>query len=77
MRRRDQTARPLRVEHYSSVVNRPEEIRRDLDRFLDFYNLKRSYQGYRLKRRTPAQALCEALGRKRLPPVVPKGHSEA
>jgi transposase InsO family protein len=50
----------------------PEEIQRDLDTFLEFYNLKRSHQGYRLKGRTPAQALREALGRKRLPPVVPK-----
>ena len=49
-----------------------EEIQRDLDRFLAFYNLKRSHQGYRLKGRTPAQALREALGRKRLPPFVPK-----
>lgn len=27
--------------------------------FLEFYNLKRSHQGYRLKGRTPAQALRE------------------
>ncbi len=50
----------------------PEEIQRDLDKFLAFYNLKRSHQGYRLKGRTPAQALREALGRKKLPPIVPK-----
>lgn len=50
----------------------PEEIQRDLDKFLEFYNLKRSHQGYRLKGRTPAQALREALGRKKLPPIVPK-----
>lgn len=54
----------------------PEEIQRDLDTFLDFYNLKRSHQGYRLKGRTPAQALREALGRKRLPPIVPKTDNE-
>jgi len=48
----------------------PEEIQRDLDRFLDDYNLERSHQGYRLRGRTPAQALCEALGLTldRLPP---------
>ena len=40
----------------------PEEIQRDLDRFLEYYNLERSHQGYRLKGRTPAQALREALG---------------
>ena len=54
----------------------PEEIQRDLDKFLVFYNLKRSHQGYRLKGRTPAQALCEALGRKRLPPIVPKEETQ-
>ena len=54
----------------------PEEIQRDLDRFLEFYNLKRSHQGYRLKGRTPAQALREALGRKKLPSIVPKEDTE-
>ena len=54
----------------------PEEIQRDLDQYLSCYNLKRSYQGYRLKGRTPAQALREALGRKRLPPIVPKENRE-
>ena len=49
----------------------PEEIQRDLDRFLAYYNLERSHQGYRLKGRTPAQALREALGIEQLPPVVP------
>jgi transposase InsO family protein len=45
-----------------------EEIQRDLDRFLEYYNLQRSHQGYRLKGRTPAQALREALGVEELPP---------
>lgn len=49
----------------------PEEIQCDLDRFLDYYNLERSHQGYRLKGRTPAQALREALGIDDLPPFVP------
>jgi transposase InsO family protein len=44
-----------------------EEIQRDLDRFLDYYNVQRTHQGYRLKGRTPAQALCEALGLEELP----------
>jgi len=44
------------------------EIQRDLDRFLAYYNLERSHQGYRLKGRTPAQALREALGVAELPP---------
>lgn len=45
------------------------EIQRDLDRFLEYYNLQRSHQGYRLMGRTPAQALQEALGIDRLPPI--------
>ena len=44
-----------------------EEIQRDLDRFLTYYNLERSHQGYRLNGRTPAQALREALGYEELP----------
>jgi transposase InsO family protein len=50
----------------------PGEIQRDLDRFLDYYNLQRSHQGYRLRGRTPAQALCEALGLSldQLPPFL-------
>ena len=48
----------------------PEEIQRDLDRFLEYYNLHRSHQGYRLQGRTPAQALCEALGIEELPTTL-------
>jgi transposase InsO family protein len=47
-----------------------DEIQRDLDQFLEYYNLRRSHQGYRLAGRTPAQALQEALGITELPPVV-------
>jgi len=39
-----------------------EEIQRDLDQFLAYYNVDRTHQGYRLKGKTPVQALCEALG---------------
>ena len=45
------------------------EIQRDLDVFMEKYNLRRSHQGYRLKGRTPAQALREALGIDDLPPL--------
>ena len=34
----------------------PAEIQRDLDRFIAYYNLERSHQGYRPRGRTPAQA---------------------
>lgn len=44
-----------------------DEIQRDLDEFMAYYNLERSHQGYRLNGRTPSQALREALGIKKLP----------
>ena len=61
----------FRVKGREKWYETPEEIQRDLDEYLAYYNLKRSHQGYRLKGRTPAQALREALGKKKLPPVVP------
>ena len=48
-----------------------DEIQRDLDRFLRYYNLERSHQGYRLKGKTPVQALKEALGIDNIPDIVP------
>ena len=39
----------------------PGQIQRDLDRCLAYHSLKRSQQGYRLKRRISAQAFHEAL----------------
>ena len=62
----------FRVEGRKTWYLTPEEIQRDLDRFLAYYNLERSHQGYRLRGRTPAQALREALGVEVLPPVVPE-----
>jgi transposase InsO family protein len=55
-----------RTEWYVS----PAEIQRDLDNYLEEYNLRRTHQGYRLQGRTPAQALREALGVEELPPFV-------
>ena len=48
-----------------------DEIQRDLDRFLRYYNLERSHQGYRLKGRTPAQALMDALAVTEIPHIIP------
>jgi len=62
----------FRVEGRKTWYLEPAEIQRDLDRFLVYYNLERSHQGYRLKGRTPAQALREALGVEELPPIVPQ-----
>lgn len=55
----------------------PAEIQRDLDAFLRYYNLERSHQGYRLKGRTPAQSLREALRVDDLPPIVPEPEETA
>jgi transposase InsO family protein len=48
----------------------PAEIQRDLDAYLEEYNLRRTHQGYRVQGRTPAQALRDALGVAELPPFV-------
>lgn len=62
----------LRVNGRTTWYITTDEIQRDLDKFLVFYNLARSHQGYRLKGPTPAQALRDETGRKRLPPIVSK-----
>ena len=59
----------FRIQGRTTWYEHVEEIQADLDRFLLYYNLERSHQGYRLKGRTPAQALREALGRDDLPPL--------
>lgn len=59
----------FRVHGRTTWYEKVDEIQADLDRFLIHYNLWRSHQGYRLRGRTPAQALREALGRDDLPPL--------
>ena len=63
----------FRVKGRTTWYMAPEEIQRDLDVFIAFYNEQRTHQGYRLKGRTPAQALREALGIERLPAFAPPG----
>lgn len=48
-----------------------KRIQRDLDRFLRDYPLERAHYGYRLRGRTPVQALMEALGIPEIPDIVP------
>jgi transposase InsO family protein len=62
----------FRIKGRENWYESADQIQADLDEFLAFYNLKRTHQGYRLKGRTPAQALRDALGRKKLPPIIPK-----
>jgi hypothetical protein len=54
-----------------------EEIQRDLDLFVAYYNLDRSHQAYRLRGRTLAEALREALGVERIPELVVLASSES
>ena len=60
----------FKVQGRQTWYTEPEEIQRDLDRFIQYYNLDRSHQGYRVRGRTPAQALLDALGRDKLPPLI-------
>jgi transposase InsO family protein len=62
----------FRVQGRTTWYATVEELQRDLDRFLRFYNLDRSHQGYRLKGRTPVQALKEALGLEEIPELTPQ-----
>jgi len=58
----------FRVAGRTTWYTEVSEIQRDLDRFVKYYNLQRSHQGYRLNGRTPVQALRDALGVEELPP---------
>lgn len=60
----------FRVAGRTTWYENTEQIQVDLDRFLEYYNLERSHQGYRLNGKTPANALKDALDIKDLPPVV-------
>src|SRR5262249_44131711 len=61
----------FRVAARTTSSTTPEEIQRDLDRFVEYYTLQRSHQGYRLQGRPPAQAQREALGVEDLPAFIP------
>lgn len=38
-----------------------DELQRDLDRYLEFYNRERAHQGYRTQGRTPYQAFVDGI----------------
>lgn len=62
----------FRVQGRTKWYTAPEEIQRDLDVFMAFYNFHRTHQGYRVAGRTPAQALLDLIAQQRmLPPVNP------
>ncbi|MFI5179801.1 MAG: hypothetical protein ACHQPI_00210 [Thermoanaerobaculia bacterium] len=52
---------------YTFVIRAHRAIQRDLDIFVEKFDLCGSHRGYRLKGRTPAQELREALGIEELP----------
>lgn len=60
----------LRVAGRTTWYERIDEIQADLDRFLAYYNLERSHQGYQRRGNTPAQALSEALNVEELPTLT-------
>ena len=51
-------AKAFREKIYTSV----EELQKDLDAFIEFYNTARVHSGYRCKGRTPMQTLKDLLG---------------
>lgn len=51
----------FRVEGRKTWYDDTAQLQADVDRFLEYYNLRRTHQGYRLNGRTPVQALAEAL----------------
>jgi transposase InsO family protein len=51
----------FRVEGRKTWYEDTVQLQGDVDRFLDYYNLRRTHQGYRLNGRTPVQAFAEAL----------------
>ena len=38
-----------------------DELQRDLDRYLEFYNRERAHQGYRTQGRTPCRAFVDGI----------------
>jgi transposase InsO family protein len=60
----------FRVQGRTKWYAAPEEIQRDLDVFMAFYNFRRTHQGYRLAGRTPAQALLDLIAQQRMLVIV-------
>ena len=47
----------FRVQGRTEWYSPPDEIQRDLDTFMAFYNFRRTHQAYRVAGRTPGKAL--------------------
>lgn len=69
--------RTLKEEFFSVAFRKKlyeslDELQRDLDRYLEFYNRERAHQGYRTKGRTPYQAFLDGVAEKRHEEVTPE-----
>jgi hypothetical protein len=56
----------VKEEFYSVAFRRTfyesvDQLQRDLDTYLEFYNRERAHQGYRTKGRTPYQAFLDGI----------------
>lgn len=68
----------FRVAGRTTWYESTDQIQADLDAFLGYYNVQRTYQGHRLQGRTPLAALCDAPGRDPTvvaPPTIPPGNT--
>jgi hypothetical protein len=60
--------RSARKTFYESL----EQLQRDFDKYLAFYNCERAHQGYRTQGRTPFQTFSEGLEKMRREEVKPE-----
>jgi transposase InsO family protein len=60
----------FRVQGRTKWYTAPDEIQRDLDTFMAFYNFRRTHQGYRVAGRTPAKALYDLISEQWLLPPM-------
>jgi hypothetical protein len=60
----------FRVQGRTNWYEGPDQIQRDLDVFMAFYNFKRTHQGYRVAGRTPAKALYDLIASQWLLPPL-------
>jgi hypothetical protein len=60
----------FRVQGRTKWYEGPDQIQRDLDTFMAFYNFRRTHQGYRVAGRTPAKALYDLIAEQWLLPPI-------
>jgi hypothetical protein len=60
----------FRVQGRTKWYTEPDELQRDLDTFMAFYNFRRTHQGYRVAGRTSAKALYDLIAEQWLLPPM-------